>query len=44
MPDFQSRFEELSRRVPIDEHDCAVKFDVTNCKNCTLCRRVCANT
>ena len=44
MPDFQSRFEELSRRVPIDEHNCAVKFDVTKCKNCTLCRRACANT
>lgn len=44
MPDFQSRFKELSRRVPIDEHNYSVTFDETKCKNCTLCRRACANT
>ncbi|NJE35576.1 MULTISPECIES: [FeFe] hydrogenase, group A [Megasphaera] len=41
---FRSRFKELQRRVPIDEHNCAVQFDETKCKNCTLCRRACANT
>lgn len=44
MDNFHSRFEELQRRVPIDEHNCSVQFDVTKCKNCTLCRRACANT
>lgn len=44
MPEFHSRFQELQRRVPIDEHNCSVKFDETKCKNCTLCRRACANT
>lgn len=41
---FRSRFKELQRRVPIDEHNCAVQFDETKCKNCTLCRRACSNT
>ena len=44
MPEFHSRFEKIDRRVPIDEHNCAVQFDVTKCKNCTLCRRACADT
>ena len=44
MSTFQSRFKELQRRVPIDEHNCAVQFDESKCKNCTLCRRACANT
>ena len=44
MPEFHSRFENIDRRVPIDEHNCAVQFDVTKCKNCTLCRRACADT
>lgn len=43
MPTFTSRFKELPRRVPIDEHNIAVQFDETKCKNCTLCRRKCAN-
>lgn len=36
MSTFQSRFKELNRRVPIDEHNVSVQFDVTKCKNCTL--------
>lgn len=44
MSTFQSRFKELNRRVPIDEHNVSVQFDVTKCKNCTLCRRACADT
>ena len=44
MSTFHSRFKELQRRVPIDEHNCAVQFDESKCKNCTLCRRACANT
>lgn len=44
MLNFQSRFKELARRVPIDEHNCSVQFEESKCKNCTLCRRVCANT
>lgn len=44
MPTFQSRFKETQRRVPIDEHNCSVQFDESKCKNCTLCRRTCANT
>ena len=44
MPEFHSRFEKIDRRVPIDEHNCAVQFDVTKCKNCTLCRGACADT
>ena len=44
MPEFHSRFEKIDRRVPIDEHNCAGQFDVTKCKNWTLCRRACADT
>lgn len=43
MPTFTSRFREIPRRVPIDEHNIAVQFDESKCKNCTLCRRTCAN-
>ena len=43
MPTFTSRFREIPRRVPIDEHNIAVQFDESKCKNCTLCRRKCAN-
>ena len=41
MAEFQSRFQEYKKRVPIDEKNCSVRFDVTKCKNCTLCRRAC---
>lgn len=44
MAEFTSRFEHYDRRVPIDEHNCSVVFDVTKCKNCTLCRRACCDT
>lgn len=44
MAAFTSRFEHYDRRVPIDEHNCSVVFDVTKCKNCTLCRRACCDT
>ena len=44
MPEFQSRFKEIQRRVPIDEHNFSIQFDETKCKNCTLCRRTCAAT
>lgn len=44
MTEFQSRFQQLQRRVPIDEHNCSVQFDVTKCKNCTMCLRACCNT
>lgn len=44
MTEFHSRFEQLQRRVPIDEHNCSVQFDVTKCKNCTMCLRACCNT
>lgn len=41
MAEFQSRFQEYKKRVPIDEKNCSVRFDVTKCKNCALCRRAC---
>ena len=40
---FRSRFKELQRRVPIDEHNCAVQFDETKCKNCTLHKKTKCN-
>lgn len=44
MAEFTSRFKEITRRVPIDEHNVSVKFDESKCKNCTLCRRQCEGT
>lgn len=44
MAEFTSRYEHYDRRVPIDPQNCSVIFDVTKCKNCTLCRRACADT
>ena len=44
MSTFQSQLKVNRVRVPIDEHNVSVQFDVTKCKNCTLCRRACADT
>lgn len=39
-----SRFQQLDRRVPMAENNVAIIHDLTKCKNCTLCRRACADT
>jgi phosphate acetyltransferase len=41
---FTSRFEKLDRRVAVDCTNSSIQFDPDKCKNCTLCRRRCANT
>ena len=38
-----SKYEHLDRRVPIEEGNIALVQDLSKCKNCTLCRRACAN-
>lgn len=43
MTEFRSRFD-TTRRVPVDEHNIAIQFDESKCKNCSLCRRQCVNT
>ncbi|WP_295271338.1 [FeFe] hydrogenase, group A [Veillonella sp.] len=40
---FESRFQHIDRRVPISENNPAIIHDLTKCKNCTLCRRACAD-
>lgn len=37
-----SKYQFLDRRVPIEDGNVAVTHDLTKCKNCTLCRKVCA--
>lgn len=39
-----SRFVQIDRRVPIMEENVAIVHDLEKCKNCTLCRRTCADT
>ncbi|WP_367881534.1 [FeFe] hydrogenase, group A [uncultured Megasphaera sp.] len=41
--EFTSRFEKLDRRVAIAKHNVSIQFDESKCKNCTLCRRRCAD-
>lgn len=41
--EFTSRFEKLDRRVAVDTKNVSVQFDPSKCKNCTLCRRRCAD-
>ncbi len=41
---FQSHFEHIDRRVPVAEDNIAIIHDLDKCKNCTLCRRACADT
>ena len=40
---FESRFQHIDRRVPISENNPAIIHDLSKCKNCTLCRRACAD-
>ncbi len=40
---FESRFQHIDRRVPIAEDNIAIIHDLDKCKNCTLCRRACAD-
>ena len=40
---FESRFQHIDRRVPIAEDNIAIIHDLEKCKNCTLCRRACAD-
>ena len=39
-----SKFELLDKRVPMAEDNVALYHDLTKCKNCSLCRRACADT
>lgn len=39
-----SKYQMLDRRVPIAEDNIAIVHDLEKCKNCTLCRRTCADT
>jgi phosphate acetyltransferase len=41
---FTSRFEKLDKRVAVDQRNASIQFDPEKCKNCTLCRRRCAQT
>lgn len=41
---FESRFQHIDRRVPIAEDNIAIVHDLEKCKNCTLCRKACADT
>lgn len=41
---FTSRFEKLDKRVAVDQRNASIQFDPSKCKNCTLCRRRCAQT
>ncbi|MCH4167360.1 MAG: [FeFe] hydrogenase, group A [Megasphaera sp.] len=40
---FTSRFEKLDRRVAVENQNVSIQFDPEKCKNCTLCRRRCAD-
>ncbi|OKY52370.1 phosphate acetyltransferase [Megasphaera cerevisiae] len=40
---FTSRFEKLDRRVAVENQNVSIQFDSEKCKNCTLCRRRCAD-
>lgn len=40
---FTSRFEKLDRRVAVENRNISIQFDPEKCKNCTLCRRRCAD-
>lgn len=40
--EFTSRFDKLDRRVAVDTKNVSIQFDATKCKNCTLCRKRCA--
>ena len=39
-----SQFEFIDKRVPIALDNPAIIHDISKCKNCTLCRRACADT
>ncbi len=39
-----SKYEMLDRRVPIAADNIAIVHDLDLCKNCSLCRRTCADT
>lgn len=41
--EFTSRFEKLDRRVAVENRNVSIHFDADKCKNCTLCRRRCAD-
>ena len=38
-----SQFECIDKRVPIALDNPAITHDISKCKNCTLCRRACAD-
>ncbi len=38
-----SKYQHLDRRVPIEVDNISIVQDLDKCKNCGLCRRVCAN-
>ncbi len=40
---FESRFQHIDRRVPMAEDNIAIVHDLEKCKNCTLCRKACAD-
>lgn len=40
---FTSRYQMLDKRVPIADDNIAIIHDLDKCKNCTLCRRACAD-
>ena len=44
MPTFQSRFKETQRRVLLMNTIVLYNLTKVSAKNCTLCRRTCANT
>lgn len=37
-----SKYQFLDRRVPIEDGNVAVVHDLSKCKNCSLCRKVCS--
>lgn len=38
-----SQFEFIDKRVPIALDNPSIYHDISKCKNCTLCRRACAD-
>lgn len=39
---FTSRFEQLDSRVAVENRNISIQFNPEKCRNCTLCRRRCA--
>jgi len=38
-----SQYEFIDKRVPIALDNPSIYHDISKCKNCTLCRRACAD-